>query len=132
MPGKQGDNQRLEFVTWVLVRADNRDPLFDQALLLLSVLTPVLQGLNTEWSYNGAEDVEATNLFTGALAGINATLWAVKWSWPLRATTAPTPDEVTGVIEEGGILLPDELEDFAGADGKTSVGDQTMEEKIET
>lgn len=121
------DNQTLSFVTWVLVRADNKDLLFDEALVLLSVLVPLLKGIDAEWAKGGADRVEANNLYSGQLGGINASLWAVSWTWPLRGSCALSQisDETD---PEGGILLPSLLEAFAGFDSTTEVGSSSAED----
>jgi len=124
------DNQKLEFVTWVLVRASSKDALFDDALVLLSVLVPLLRGIDADWSKGGAERVEAKNLYTSATGGINAALWAVSWTWPLRGSVALTQiSEQT--LAEGGILQPSVLETFAGYDASTAVGTDTVADHLD-
>jgi hypothetical protein len=124
------DNQKLEFVSWILVRANNKDALFDDALVLLSVLVPLLRGIDASWSKGGADHVEAKNLYTSAGGGINAALWAVSWTWPLRGSVALTQiSEET--LAEGGILQPSALEAFAGYDAETAVGTGKVPDHIE-
>lgn len=136
---ESADNQALDFVSWVLVRADNKDQLFDQALNTLSVLIPLLRGIDAPWSHGGAEGVEATNLYTSSSAGINLSMWAVSWSWPLRQTVVITPQEAAGEVPPsvddpffgGGVLLPDQLGNFKGADGKIRIGTQDVDVKFD-
>lgn len=110
-PAEGEDSQKLEFVTWVVVRADNVDLLFDRALVLISLLTPTLRDLDTGWCFGGGRDIDATNLFTSTQGAINVCLWAVKWTWMVRANQVG--------IAEGGILLPGALNLFEGADAET-------------
>jgi len=110
-PAEGEDLQTMEFVTWVIVRADNQDTLFDRALALISLLTPTLRNLDTEWSIGGGQGIEATNLYTSSQGAINVSLWAVNWTWKVRANQVG--------ISEGGILLPGALELFEGATAET-------------
>lgn len=123
------DVQTLKFVTWVLVRADARDKLFDDALVLLSVLVPLLRGIDAPWSHGGASAVEAANLYTSQGASINVALWAVSWTWPIRGSVALNQiSEET--IADGGILLPTTFDDFTGYDAVLEVGPGTAEDSV--
>lgn len=124
------DNQKLEFVSWILVRANNKDALFDDALVLLSVLVPLLRGIDADWSNGGAERVEAKNLYTSTTGGINATLWAVSWTWSLRGSVALTQiSEET--LAEGGIMQSSVLSAFEGYDASTEVGTSKAEDHVD-
>lgn len=111
------DNAAADFVCWVLHRATNADKLYDGALTIVSFLMPVIRSIDTDWAYN-VEDVEAENLFTGALDSMNVTLWAVSWKWKLRGSI------LTG--GGAGIVLPEGLEDFKAIESSLVVGDQTV------
>jgi hypothetical protein len=119
------DNQRLGFVTWLLARATNADKLYDDCLTLLSLLLPLLRGIDADWSLGGAEDIEAKNLYSSSSADINVTLWAVSWFWPIRGNISITADDTAS---EGGILMPSDLEDFLGYDSALQVGNQKADD----
>lgn len=121
------DNQRLEFVTWLLARATNADRLYNDCLVLLSVLIPLLRGMDSDWCQGGAENVKAENLYSGSIDTINATLWAVSWSWPLRGNVSITSDDAAS---EGGILIPSSLDDFLGCDSALQVGNREADDHI--
>jgi hypothetical protein len=112
-PADAPTDQVLEMVTWVVVRGDSADRLFDQALVLMSLLVPTLRDLDAPWSIGGAEGIDATNRYTTTGAAINLSLWAVKWNWTVRAFQIGDA--------EGGVLTPDELALFEGADAETTL-----------
>lgn len=116
--GEGTDNSECRFVSWVLVRADNKDKLYDSALRYLSLLIPVIRSIPNESFYNATDvtDIEAENLYTGTLDNINISMWAVSWTWKVRATQLP----------EGDIALDDELEMFEGADGTLDVEERAV------
>ena len=116
--GEGTDNSECRFVNWVLVRADNKDKLYDSALRYLSLLIPVIRSIPNESFYNATDvtDIEAENLYTGTLDNINISMWAVSWTWKVRATQLP----------EGDIALDDELEMFEGADGTLDVEERAV------
>lgn len=123
------DVQTLKFVTWVLVRADARDKLFDDALVLLSVLVPLLRGIDADWSHGGAATVEAQNLYTSQGASINVALWAVSWTWPIRGSVALNQIS-EDTIADGGIILPSTFDEFAGYDAVLEVGTEAAEDSV--
>lgn len=128
--GDVADAQELDLVTWVLVRADSRDRLFDDALVLLSVLVPLLRGIDAEWSHGGAAKIEAKNLYTSQGAAINVALWAVSWTWPIRGSVALTNiSEET--LAEGGILLPSTFDTFTGYDAVLEVGTKAANDSVD-
>ena len=124
------DEQTLRFVTWVLVRADARDKLFDDALVLLSVLVPLLRGIDADWSHGGAKKIDAQNLYTSQGATINVGLWAVSWTWPVRGSVALTQVSEEA-IADGGILLPSTFDDFQGYDAALEVGTQAADDSVD-
>lgn len=111
--GNGTDNSECRFISWVLVRADNKDKIYDLGLKLTSVLIPVIRSLPNQSVYNSTDiaDIEAENLYTGTLDSINISMWAVSWTWKVRATQIPN----------GDIALSDELEIFEGADGTLDI-----------
>lgn len=121
--GEGTDNGKLHFVSWVLVRADNRDKIYDAGLKYISLLIPVIRNIPDESSYNATDvtDIEAENLYTGTLDDINISMWAVLWTWNVRATQLP----------EGDIALDDELEMFEGADGTLDVEERAVGSKAD-
>lgn len=134
------DNMSFELVTWLIHRASAVDKLYDDCLNILSVLLPVLRGIDAEWSHGGAERVEAKNLYAGSLDALNVTLWAVSWSWPLRGSVVIVPGAppegpgLPGEIDDllnGGILTSADLEPFAGYDAKTLVGDREADDQVD-
>ncbi len=115
---ERDDNQTPEFVTWVLVRASNKDRLYDQGLILVSVLVPALLDLDAPWSFGGAKNVDARNLYASSTGQMNVALWAVKWEWNLRGSVLHEG--------EGGILLPDDLDNFEGYTATLDVGTEKV------
>lgn len=116
--GDGTDNSECHFISWVLVRADNKDKIYDAGLKYISLLIPVIRSIPNESEYNGTDvtDVEAENLYTGTLDTINISMWAVSWNWKVRATQIP----------DGDIALDDELEMFEGADGTLDVEERAV------
>lgn len=116
--GDGTDNSVCRFVTWVLVRADNKDKIYDSGLIYISLLIPVIRSIPNASIYNSTDvaDIEAENLYTGTLDSINISMWAVSWNWKVRAAQIP----------EGDIALDDELEMFEGADGTLDAGERSV------
>lgn len=73
--------------------------------------------------YSGTDiaDIEAENLYTGTLDSINISMWAVSWTWKVRATQIP----------DGDIALDDELEIFEGADGTLDIEERAVGSKAD-
>ncbi|MDR1373793.1 MAG: hypothetical protein LBJ24_02355 [Treponema sp.] len=116
------DESFCDFVSWVLYRANNRDTLYDGALKIVSALIPVIQNLDAEWCIDGGRELEAECLYSGSLDKINITLWAIKWRWHLRGAVTEG--------QEGGILLPDDLDYFEGYDAGTVVDRQEIKDEV--
>ena len=108
------DDCFIEFVSWVLYRADNHDRLYNGALSLVSALVGAIKELNISVSFGGGRSINAECLYSGSLDKINATLWAVRWKLHARA-----------VNDDGVIVLPDDLDWFKGYDAHLTVGKQT-------
>lgn len=108
------DDCFIEFVSWVLYRADNQDRLYNGALSLVSALVGAIKGLNISVSFGSGRSINAECLYSGSLDKINATLWAVRWKLHARA-----------VNDDGVIVLPDDLDWFKGYDAHLTVGTQT-------
>jgi hypothetical protein len=121
---KESDNSYCDFLSCVLVRASQKDKLYDAALKIVSFLIPVIRGLDTDRGYD-TRDIQAECLYSGALDDANATLWAVKWRWKVRA------DSIGESPDDAGILLMDDLENFEGFDATHTVGEQTAKDTVE-
>jgi hypothetical protein len=115
------EDHTVEFVNWVLYRADNKDRLYDGALKIVSTLISVIKNLDAEWSIDSGEDIEAECLYSGTLDQINITLWGVKWKWHI--------EENCLYEDEGGILLSD-LDYFEGYDATHQIGDAVAQDNI--
>ena len=118
LDGNGTDNAECRFISWVLARADNKDRIYDTALKHISLLIPVIRSIPYNSVYNATDvsDIEAENLYTGTLDSINISMWAVSWTWSVRAAQIP----------EGSIALDDELEIFEGADGTLKTGERAV------
>lgn len=116
--GEGTDNSECNFISWVLVRANNADKIYDDGLKLVSLLTPVIRSIPNNSIYDGTEitDVEAENLYTGTLDSINISMWAVSWTWNVRAMQ----------LDDGAFATDDELEMFEGADGTLDVEERAV------
>ena len=116
--GEGTDNSDIHFISWLLVRADNKDKIYDSGLKFISLLIPVIRSIPNKSEYNATDvtDIEAENLYTGTLDNINISMWAVSWTWKGRATQ----------LSEGNIALDDELEMFRGADGTLDVEERAV------
>jgi hypothetical protein len=115
------DTNTVEFVNWVLYRANSKDALYDGASKIVSALIPVIGDLDAEWSIDIPSAVAADCLFSGALDAINITLWAVHWKWRVRESVFENG--------EGGVLLAD-LENFEGYEGDTVIGGQHTKDSV--
>lgn len=113
------DESNIDFVSWVLYRADNKDRLYDGALSLVSALIGIIKNINTPVSFGGGTHINAECLYSGSLDKINATLWAVRWKLNVR-----------GVNNEGNILLPDDLDWFKGYESTLEVGTQKADDIV--
>ena len=103
----------IEFVSWVLYRADNQDRLYNGALSLVSAVVGAIKNLHLPVSFGGGRSINAECLYSGSLDKINATLWAVRWKITARA------------VNDGGVIvLPDDLDWFKGYDAQLTVGKQ--------
>ena len=112
------DECYIDFVSWVLHRADNKDRLYDGALSLVSALIGVIKNIDDPVSYGSGTKINAQCLYTGSLDKINATLWAVRWRLMARAVT------------DGGITLPDDLDWFKGYDASLAIGTQKADDTV--
>lgn len=121
--GEGTDNSECRFVSWVLVRANSADKIYDDGLKLVSLLTPVIRSIPNGSEYSGTDvaDIEAENLYTGTLDSINISMWAVSWTWNVRAMQTP----------DGTFATDEELELFEGADGTLEVGERAVGSKSE-
>ena len=108
------DDCFIEFVSWVLYRADNQDRLYNGALSLVSAVVGAIKRVLLPVSFGGGRSINAECLYSGSLDKINATLWAVRWKLRARA-----------VNDDGVIVLPDDLDWFKGYDAHLTVGKQT-------
>ena len=115
----EADECYIEFVSWVLYRADNRDRLYDGALALVSALVGAIKKIESPSSFGGGKKIRAECLYTGSLDKINATLWAVRWRILARA-----------VNDEGVIVLPDGLDWFKGYEATLKVGNQKADDSV--
>ena len=123
LDGEGTDNSECRFISWVLVRADNKDKIYDLGLKLTSLLIPVIRTVPNKSAYNATDvkDIEAENLYMGTLDSINISMWAVSWTWKVRATQIP----------DGDIALDDELEIFEGADGTLDIEKRAVGSKAD-
>jgi hypothetical protein len=117
------DETWCDFVEWVLYRATNKDVLYDGALKIVSALIPVIRKIDAPGSLDGGTNIDADCLYAGSLDKINVTLWAVRWRWRLRGAVFDG--------EDGGILLPDDLDYFEGYDATHLVGTQEANDEVQ-
>ncbi len=115
----ESDECYIDFVSWVLYRADNRDRLYDGALALVSALVGAIKSIESPSSFGGGKKIRAECLYTGSLDKINATLWAVRWRVLARA-----------VNDDGVIVLPDDLDWFKGYEATLKVGNQKADDSV--
>ncbi|MEL3907912.1 MAG: hypothetical protein P1P64_02725 [Treponemataceae bacterium] len=113
------DESYLEFVSWILYRASNKDRLYDGALSIVSALIGVIKNLDSPISFGGGNGIQAECLYTGSLDKINASLWAVRWKLKGRA-----------VNSDGVIVLPDDLEWFNGYDSDLIVNNKVADDIV--
>jgi hypothetical protein len=120
--GVDDETNKFEFVSWVLARAQGKDRLYDTALGIVSALIPVIRELDADYSVDAPHGIEAECLYSGSLDAINATLWAVRWTWELRKS----------VFEDGEGGFPVfELENFEGCEAETKVGGYAVHDRID-
>ena len=94
------DKNGATFVSWVLYRASSADRLYDGALEIISALIPVIRNAEFENVYIKETAIEAECLHAGALDGINATMWAVRWELALGGRAfLPEPPGGLGGLE---------------------------------
>jgi hypothetical protein len=107
----------VDFVSWVLYRADNKDRLYDGGLKIVSALVPVIENLDAEWSLGGGDRIEVECLHSGTLDQINITLWGIRWKWK---------------IQKNYLLgnIPTDLEYFEGYDATHAIGDAVAKDNV--
>jgi hypothetical protein len=115
------EDHTVDFVSWVLYRADGKDRLYDGALKIVSALIPVIGNLDAEWSVGSGKNIEAECLYSGSLDQINITLFGIRWKWHI---TDLSPYE-----GGGGILFPD-LEYFEGYDAAHNIGSAVVKDNV--
>ncbi len=115
--GCGADESYIDFASWVLYRASNKDRLYDGGLDLVSRLVPVIRNIDADWAF-AVEKIETENLFTGTLDNLNVTLWAVSWRWKIRGSAIDGDD--------AGIIDDSELDYFDGADATILVGNESV------
>jgi hypothetical protein len=115
------ETNTIDFVSWVLYRANNKDTLYDGALKLVNALIPVIGNLDAEWGIDVPTGITAECLFSGQLDAMNVTLWAVRWSWEVKPFVF--------VNGEGGIPL-DELDIFEGYDAEHEIGNNAVSDIV--
>lgn len=120
-------SQELEFVTWVLARASNRDRLYDAGLRLVSALIPWLKdNLDAAWSVGAANDVAARNLYSASTGQINVSLWAVSWKWTVNGSVvAGDPDDIIGEIPN-----VEDLDQFEGYEAIHTIGTDEVPDTV--
>lgn len=111
-------DHKIEFITWVLCRADNKDRLYNAALDIVSALIGVIRNLDTDWTIDEPSGIEAECLYTGSLDQIGVTLWGIKWEWEIPEPSA-----------EGGIPVFD-LDVFEGYDATHEVGSNSVSDNV--
>jgi len=115
------ETNTIDFVSWVLYRANNKDMLYDGALKLVNTLIPVIGNLDADWSIDIPSDVVGECLFSGQLDAMNITLWVVRWSWKVEPS----------VFQNGECGIPiDELDIFEGYDAVHEIGDNTVSDNV--
>ena len=115
------ESRSVDFVSWVMCRADSKDRLYDGALNLVSALVPVIRDLDCDWSVDAPCGIEAECLYSGALDQMNVTLWGVGWSWRIKETALKNG--------EGGVPLFD-FGDFEGYDAAHRIGDGEAKDSV--
>jgi hypothetical protein len=118
------ENHTVDFVSWVLYRADNKDRLYDGALRIVSALIPAIGDLDAPWSIGGGENIEAECLYSGSLDQINITLWGIRWKWRITELTFNENEK-----SEGGIKIPD-LDYFEGYDATHTIGNAVAKDNV--
>jgi hypothetical protein len=119
--GVDDEKNELEFVSWVLARAQGKDKLYDTALGIVSALIPVIRNLDADYGIDAPRDIAAECLYSGSLDAINVTLWAVRWTWELRKSVFESG--------EGGFPVFD-LDIFEGYDAEHEIGSQTVSDSV--
>jgi len=115
------DTNTIDFLSWVLYRANNKDMLYDGALKIVNTLMSVIGKLDAEWSIDIPSDVVGECLFSGQLDAMNITLWVVRWSWKVEPS----------VFQNGECGIPiDELDIFEGYDAVHEIGDNTVSDNV--
>lgn len=115
------ETSTIDFVSWVLYRANNKDMLYDGALKLVNILIPVIGNLDADWSIDIPSGITAECLFSGQLDAMNVTLWAVRWSWEVLPSVFGNG--------EGGIPI-DELDIFEGYDAEHEIGGNAVSDSV--
>jgi hypothetical protein len=115
------ENHTVDFVSWVLYRADGKDRLYDGALKIVSALIPVIGNLDAEWSIGSGKNIEAECLYSGSLDQINITLWGIRWKWHIS--------ELMSDNSKGGIAIPD-LEYFEGYEATHNIGNAVAQDNV--
>jgi hypothetical protein len=120
--GIDDEKNVLEFVSWVLARAQGRDRLYDTALGIVSALVPVIRNIDADWCIDAPRDIAAECLYSGSLDAINVTLWAVRWTWEAQRS----------VFENGGGGFPVfDLDRFEGYEAEHLIGSAAANDSVD-
>lgn len=113
------ENEYLGFIGYIVVRANQKDKIYDSGLAVAGLLLSCLKDLvGGTWGYS-TSDISAQCLYSGSLDKINACLWACSWKWKIRVA------DIDGEIKDVSVL-----EDFEGYDATHIVDEKTAKDTV--
>lgn len=116
----KNDESYANFISYVVVQANQRDKLYDNGLLLVGSLIDAIKKLDAkEFGYE-TNFIKADCLYSGSLDKINACLWAVSFKWKLRSVS------IDGEIIDASIL-----ENFEGYDATHNIDNEKVNDVID-
>lgn len=113
------ENEYIRFVCYIVVRANQKDRIYDSGLAVSGSLLSCLKDLDGKtWGYS-TSDISAQCLYSGSLDKINACLWACSWKWKIRVA------DIDGEIKDETVL-----DNFEGYDATHIVENKTVKDTV--
>lgn len=113
------ENEYLGFVAYIVVRANQKDKIYDNGLLLTGALLSAIKNLDAKsWGYS-TSDISAQCLYSISLDKINACLFACSWNWKIRVAN------IDGEINDVSIL-----DNFEGYEATHIVDKKIAQDKV--
>lgn len=114
------ENEYLSFVAYVVVRANQKDKIYDNGLLISGALLSCIRNLDSGSFGYSTSDISAQCLYSASLDKINACLWALSWKLKIRVASI-----------DGEIKDISTLENFEGYEATHNIENRSAKDSVE-